>query len=91
MFEGEFTHEGDLCSFETILVRFGVDDPALRAIAEIIHDIDLKDAKFRREEAVGIDRLISGIAMANREDVARLERASAAFDDLYEYFRRKGR
>lgn len=91
MFEGEFTHEGDNCSFETILVRFGIDDPALRAIAEIIHDIDLKDAKFRREEASGIDRLVTGIAMANKADTARLNRASAAFDDLYEYFRRKGR
>jgi hypothetical protein len=91
MFEGEFTHEGDNCSFETILARFGIDDPALRAIAEIIHDIDLKDAKFRREEASGIDRLVTGIAMANKADTARLTRASAAFDDLYEYFRRKGR
>jgi hypothetical protein len=91
MFEGEFTHEGDNCSFETILARFGMQDPALGAIAEIIHDIDLKDAKFRREEASGIDRLVTGIAMANKADSARLTRASAAFDDLYEYFRRKGR
>jgi hypothetical protein len=91
MFEGEFTHEGDNCSFETILARFGIDDPALRAIAEIVHDIDLKDAKFRREEAAGIDRLIAGIAMAHKEDSARLARASAALDDLHEYFRRKGR
>jgi hypothetical protein len=91
MFEGEFTHEGDNCSFETILARFGIEDPALQAIAEIIHDIDLKDAKFRREEASGIDRLVTGIAMGNKADTARLARASAAFDDLYEYFRRKGR
>jgi hypothetical protein len=91
MFEGDFTHDGDNCSFETILVRFGIDDPALRAIGEIVHDIDLKDAKFRRDEASGIDRLVSGIAMGHKADTARLERASAAFDDLYEYFRRKGR
>jgi hypothetical protein len=91
MFEGEFTHEGENCSFETILARFGIDDPALRAIAEIVHDIDLRDAKFRREEAAGIDRLVTGIAMANKADTTRLARASAALDDLYEYFRRKGR
>jgi hypothetical protein len=91
MFEGEFTHEGDLCSFETILARFGIGDPALRAIAEIVHDIDLKDGKYRREEAAGIDRLIAGIAMAHKKDVARLARASASLDDLYEYFHRKGR
>lgn len=91
MFEAEFTHDGDLCSFETILARFGIRDSALQAMAEIVHDIDLRDGKFRREEAPGIGRLIAGIAMAHQGDDARLERASAALDDLYEYFRRKGR
>jgi hypothetical protein len=90
MFEAEFTHEGDRCSFEVLLLRAGVDDPALRPIAEIIHDIDLKDSKFGREETVGVDRLIAGIAMGHKDDEARLERGSALFDDLYEYFRRKG-
>ena len=48
MFRGEFTHVGDKCSFEILLERLGLNDPALRAIAEIVHDIDLKDAKFGR-------------------------------------------
>src|SRR5690349_17856540 len=46
MFEAEFTHEGDRCSFEVMLERFGLRDPALAAIAELVHDIDLKDAKY---------------------------------------------
>src|SRR5262245_19715119 len=50
MFEAEFTHEGDKCTFEVLLDRCGLKDAALRAIAEIIHDIDLKDGKFRSEE-----------------------------------------
>jgi hypothetical protein len=54
-----------------------------------VHDIDLKDGKFGRPETTGIDRLVAGIAMAHRNDEARLERAGAVFDDLYEYFRRK--
>ena len=49
MFEAEFTHEGDKCTFEVLLERAGLKDSALRAIAEIIHDIDLKDDKFGRE------------------------------------------
>ena len=89
MFEAEFTHEGDRCTFEVLINRLGLDDPALRPIAEIVHDIDLKDSKFGREETVGIDRLIAGIAMAHKDDESRLSRASAVFDDLYEYFRRK--
>lgn len=89
MFEAEFTHEGDRCTLEVLIERMGLHDPALTPIAEIVHDIDLKDAKYQRQDTVGIERLITGIAMANRDDKARLERACAVFDDFYEYFRRK--
>ncbi|MGH7871808.1 MAG: chromate resistance protein ChrB domain-containing protein [Candidatus Binatia bacterium] len=89
MYEAEFTHEGDRCTFEVLLEKFALKDPPLKSIAEIIHDIDLKDSKFAREETIGIDRLIAGIAMGHKDDESRLERASAMFDDLYEYFKRK--
>jgi hypothetical protein len=89
MFEAEYTHSGERCTFEVLLAEFDVSDAALRPIAEIVHDIDLKEDKFGREETPGIDRLIAGIAMTHREDAARLSRAAAVFDDLYEYFKRK--
>ncbi|MBI2089551.1 MAG: chromate resistance protein [Deltaproteobacteria bacterium] len=89
MFEAEFTHEGDRCTFEVLMDRLRLNDPALRPIAEIVHDIDLKDSKFGRQDTAGIDRVIAGIAMAHKDDETRLSRASAVFDDLYEYFRRK--
>ena len=89
MFEAEFTHEGDRCTFEVLLQKFGLTDPALKQIAEIVHDIDLKDEKFGREDAIGVDRLIAGIAMAHPEDEERLAKGSAVFNSLYEYFKRK--
>jgi hypothetical protein len=90
MFEAEFTHEGDRCTMEVLIERVALQDPALAVIAEIVHDIDLKDAKFGRPDTTGIERLIAGIAMAHKQDEARLERGCALFDDLYEYYRRKG-
>jgi hypothetical protein len=84
--EGEFTHEGDDCSFETLVRRFDLDDPALRAIAEIVHDIDLKDDRFKRPEALGLAHVVTGIASSSNDDDQRLSRASAVFDDLYAYF-----
>jgi hypothetical protein len=87
MFEGEFTHRGERCTFEVLLGETGLDDPALAAIAEIVHDIDLKDGKYGREEAAGIRTLISGIASAHNDDTQRLQRGAAVFDDLYESFR----
>ena len=89
MFEAEFTHEGDRCSLEVLIERTGLNEPALGPIAEIVHDIDLKDSKFGRQETIGIERLIAGIAMANKDDETRLARGEAVFDDLYEYFKRK--
>ncbi|MFH0822131.1 MAG: chromate resistance protein ChrB domain-containing protein [Pseudomonadota bacterium] len=89
MFEGEFTHEGDLCSFEVLLKRFAVHDKALAEIGKIIHDLDLKEAKFRRPETAGVSALLDGIAASRKADDARLDRGAAMFDDLYEHFRRK--
>jgi hypothetical protein len=89
MFRGEFTHVGDKCSFEVLLDLIGLNDPALRAIAEIVHDIDLKDAKFGRAQTPGIAHVIAGICTSRKDDLMRIERGSALFDDTYEYFRKK--
>jgi len=89
MFEAEFTHEGDLCSFEVLLKRCNLADRALAQIAEIVHDIDLKDGKFGRSEAPGIASLIAGIAQRHRDDEARLAQGSECFEALYEHFSRK--
>jgi hypothetical protein len=89
MYEAEFTHEGDRCTFEVLIKRLGLSDPGLGPIAEIVHDIDLKDSKFGRQETLGIERLIAGICMAQKDDESRLARGAAVFDDLYEYFKRK--
>jgi hypothetical protein len=91
MFEAEFTHEGDRCTFEVLLGRAELNDPALTAIGEIVHDIDLKDEKFGREEAAGIRSLIAGICAPDRDDAERIARGGAVFDDLYESFRKKRR
>ena len=89
MVEGDFTHEGDRCTFETLLARIHVSDRALREIAEIVHDIDLKDGKFGRAEAAGLEQLLTGLVLANSRDEARLERGLVLFDELYESFRGK--
>jgi hypothetical protein len=89
MFEGEFTHEGDLCSFEVLIKRFFPEDATLAHIGKVIHDLDFKDAKFKKPETPGIGGLLEGLAAAHKSDQARLDRGKAIFDDLYEYFRRK--
>jgi len=89
MFDAEFTHEGDSCSFEVLLIHAGFDDAALNAIAELVHDIDLKDEKFGCEEAPGIKALINGLCAETRDDEERIARGSVIFDNLYASYQRK--
>lgn len=86
MFEAEYTHAGDACTFETLVTAFVLDDAALREIAEIVHDVDCKDAKFGREEAPGVARMIAGIVALCPKDEDRVERGAALFNTLHAAF-----
>lgn len=89
MFDAEFTHEGDRCTFEVLFAATRAHDDALRAIADVVHDVDLKEERYRRPETAGVAALIDGIALAHRDDMSRIDRAGAALDDLYAWFQRK--
>ncbi|WP_236019899.1 chromate resistance protein ChrB domain-containing protein [Sabulicella rubraurantiaca] len=94
MAEAEITHEGDRCTFEVLMRRADLEgDHALAAVAEIVHDIDLKDGKFGRPEADGVRTLIAGLCAATEDDEERLTRGAAIFNDLHRYFAapRRGR
>jgi len=88
---GEFTHEGDRCTLETLVHRTAVADAGLRPIVQIVHDIDLKDEKFGRPETIGISQVLAGLFAATSDDQRRLERGFALFDDLYASFRMESR
>ncbi|HEY2374736.1 MAG TPA: chromate resistance protein ChrB domain-containing protein [Gemmatimonadaceae bacterium] len=89
MYEAEYTHVGEECTFQTLVRRFGLRDRALTAIGEIVHDIDCKDDRYHRPETAGVAGLIRGIVQAHDTDTKRVDRGAAAFDDLYEYFRKR--
>src|ERR1041385_2167253 len=86
MVGAEYTHVGEDCTFQTLLRRFGLEDRALSAIGEVVHDIDCKDEKFGRPETGGVLGLLRGIAEGTDDDDARLERGFRVFEDLYAYY-----
>lgn len=91
MAEAEFTHEEDRCTFETLLLRAGLaSDPALTAIAALVHELDIADGKFERPEITGFSALISGICAGTSNDEARIARGSDALDQFYNHFSRCG-
>jgi hypothetical protein len=89
MFEADFTHVGDQCSFETLIERFALREAGLGTIAEIIHDIDIKDGKFARAEAAGVAALVAGIAVAHADDGDRIELGARMFDALLDLYKRR--
>jgi hypothetical protein len=94
MVGGDFTHEEDRCTFETLIGRVGLPDKGVRAIAEIVHDLDLKDGKYGRAEAAGVRMMMEGLMARTDNDDERIDRALAIFDDLHEALgstRKRGR
>jgi len=84
MYGAEFTHHGEDCTFETMLKRFGLNNnESLHEMAEIVHDIDLKDDKFHRLEGAGLNAIINGLSKVLRDDRKLLQQCSAIFDGLY--------
>lgn len=83
MFQGEYTHRGERCTFEVLLQEFRLTNPALAAIGEIVHDIDLKDARFQRPETDGIALLLQGLVLAEGDDAKRLKAGAQIFDILF--------
>ena len=86
MYEVDFGHHGADCTFETLMRRFGVNDPATRRIAEIVHDLDLKESRFGRPECVAVSHLVDGLRRSFDHDRALLEQGMVMVEALYRSF-----
>ncbi len=91
MFGVEFSHQGEGCTFETLCAVFGIGEPAISRIAAIVHDLDLKDARFGAPEAATVGAMIEGLQLAYADDDALLAQGMTLFDSLYRSFERSAR
>lgn len=87
MDEGEFGHRGNLCSFESMRIAFALDDPALRVMAEIVHEIDLQDGRYVRSEIAGVEAILDGWQRMDWPDAEREAHGIAFFEGLYQTLR----
>jgi hypothetical protein len=86
VFGAEFSHQGDRCTFETLLEVFRIKDKALQSLAELVHEIDLKDEKYKRPESPGLDMVVRSLSDELRNDAKTLELGSRLLDALYKWF-----
>jgi hypothetical protein len=83
---GEFTHEGDECTFEVLVRRFALNVPGLETIAHIVHDIDLKESRYGVPETAGVAASLDAIAGAPIADAEKIAIASTLFDGMLDRF-----
>jgi hypothetical protein len=86
MFGAGFGHQGDRCTFETLQARFDIRDPAVTRLAEIVHDLDLKDGKFEAAEVTTVGATIDGLQLSCADDERLLEHGMVMFEALYRSF-----
>jgi hypothetical protein len=82
--DGEFTHIGDMCTFEVFIKSFNLVDRRIKKIAAIVHELDIKDDKYKTAEARGIEEILTGIRKTAKDDHDALQRGMAIFEMLYE-------
>lgn len=79
----EFGHQGNLCSFETMMLRFGLVEPGVKAIAQIVHELDLKDGEYISPEAIGVETILKGWLLASFSDPELESLGIKLFEGLY--------
>ena len=82
MNDAEFGHNGNLCTFETMIQAFQIETKGIATLAEIVHEIDLRDERFVHPEAMGIEAILRGWLLENLDDVELQQRGVSLFDGL---------
>jgi hypothetical protein len=91
MFGVAFGHQGDRCTFEVLCDRFGIKDAAVKHLAKIVHDVDLKDERYTPPEAPIVARMVEGLRASYADDQELLTHGIAMFAALYESLQKPSR
>jgi hypothetical protein len=85
----ELSHQGEDCTFETLVKRGRLRDRRLARLAEVVHEADLRDGKYKHDEARGIDVAIRALLAASPDDHQVLANGMTIFEGLYATTARK--
>jgi hypothetical protein len=86
MYSGDFSHEGGRCTFEVLTRQFGIADAAVGRLAQIVHDLDMKENQYNAPEAPAVGRMVDGLRLLHADDATLLEQGIAMFEALARSF-----
>jgi len=78
----ELGHRGDKCSFDAIIEKYKIKDPAVLELAKIVRAADTEKAEAA-PEAAGLDAVMTGISIVAKDDHEAIARASPVYDAFY--------
>ena len=87
--DAELGHHDGKCSFEAIVEKYRIEDPAIQLLAKIVHGADVADDLYGRPEAPGLKAIAEGfqhMGLADDHEILRLE--FPVYDALYVYCQR---
>ena len=84
-----YTHRGSMCSFETLVEEFGIDDPAVALVARVVHGADVEGDRDATPESRGLLAIADGFALLDVDDQRQLELELPVYDALYAWARQQ--
>ncbi|WP_448192647.1 chromate resistance protein ChrB domain-containing protein [Azospirillum sp. sgz301742] len=82
----ELSHAGDLCSFDAVLIKYRLDDPALQRLAVIVRGADTSRLDLTPQSA-GLYAVSLGLSAVFKDDHEMLRHGMVVYDALYAWCR----
>jgi len=82
-----FDHHDNLCTFEALIERYGLNSPALKLMAQIVHGADIAETSDKHKISDGLEALAVGYSLLFPDDLENLEVQFTLYDALYAWCR----
>jgi len=82
-----FTHRDGMCSFETLIAEYKIDDPALAMMARVVHGADVSEDRDATAQSAGLEAIADGFALLELDDQRQLALELPVYDALYAWAR----
>ena len=76
------SHHDGASTFEVMARQYGIDDPGVARIGEIVHEADIEDERYAAPEAPGLDAVIRGLGKVLRNDQRLIDHSMPIYDGL---------